>query len=110
MRPGVPLANGLCLSPVRPSLSANGNRARGVGPVFILTARDKSFRWWAVLQLGAKMAAPGKRKLGAATTGSGAGWRKRGSGAAGPEGSGRGQPQSPFVEGSIVRVTMENFL
>uniref|UniRef100_A0A674IF41 Structural maintenance of chromosomes protein 5 n=1 Tax=Terrapene triunguis TaxID=2587831 RepID=A0A674IF41_9SAUR len=56
------------------------------------------------------MAAPGKRKLGAATSGSGAGWSKRGSGAAGPEGSGREQPQSPFVEGSIVRVTMENFL
>ncbi|XP_034629986.1 structural maintenance of chromosomes protein 5 isoform X1 [Trachemys scripta elegans] len=56
------------------------------------------------------MAAPGKRKLGAATSGSGAGWSKRGTGAAGPEGSGREQPQSPFVEGSIVRVTMENFL
>uniref|UniRef100_A0A452IPY8 Structural maintenance of chromosomes protein 5 n=1 Tax=Gopherus agassizii TaxID=38772 RepID=A0A452IPY8_9SAUR len=56
------------------------------------------------------MAVSGKRKLGAATSDSGAGWSKRGSGAAGPEGSGRGQPQSRFVEGSIVKVTMENFL
>ncbi|XP_074850880.1 structural maintenance of chromosomes protein 5 isoform X4 [Carettochelys insculpta] len=61
------------------------------------------------------MAAPGKRKLGAIASGqsdSGAGCSKRSSGAARPEGSGRGQSQSPspFVEGSIVRVKMENFL
>uniref|UniRef100_A0A8C8VFZ7 Structural maintenance of chromosomes protein 5 n=1 Tax=Pelusios castaneus TaxID=367368 RepID=A0A8C8VFZ7_9SAUR len=58
------------------------------------------------------MATPGKRKLGLVVNGSenGSSAGQRGSGAAGPAGSGRAQSQAPFVEGSIVRVTMENFL
>uniref|UniRef100_A0A8D0GQR5 Structural maintenance of chromosomes protein 5 n=1 Tax=Sphenodon punctatus TaxID=8508 RepID=A0A8D0GQR5_SPHPU len=62
------------------------------------------------------MATPAKRKAGtsdpgeSSSSGSRSGRSRRGAGSAGTAGGGRAELQSPYVEGSIVRITMENFL